>query len=427
MGEQTQRSPPEVGTTKFRPPFSPITLGALAGRRVGHLYRPLKRLAAQAWHEARGAALEEYGGWWRPAAYPKLGESIDAAALREAAATRKGVGLFDGSPLGKLEVFGPDAAHFLDLMYVGTMSTLAVGQARYGVLLNENGVITDDGIVARLGAEHFWVNTSSGGAERTTAAFEEWLQCEFVDLKALVTPVTSRWANLTVAGPQAWDMLAAAGFPTELSPTQMRHMSIRDGQFAGLPIRVLRVSFSGELGYEINFPVDRSNEIFMTVWESALQFNAVPYGIEALQIMRVEKGYIHIGIDTDGTTLPGDVGLARAVDRKATNFVGRRSLARPAALDVSRLQLVALVPVDGKTALPVGGQIAQQPPPTIAEGHVTSSVMSVELGRPVALALLSRGHIRMGEVVRVHHLGATLDARVVKAPFVDPAGDRLHG
>jgi len=371
--------------------------------------------------------FEEYGGWWRPAAYPQPGESVEAAALREAAATRKGLGLFDGSPLGKLEVFGPDAARFLDLMYVGTMSTLAVGQARYGVLLNENGVVADDGIVARLGADHFWVNTSSGGAERTTAAFEEWLQCEFVDLKVLVTSVTSRWANITVAGPRAWEMLAAAGFPSELSPPQMRHMTIRDAQLEGVPIRVLRASFSGELGYEVNLPCDQSVDLFARLWEVATRFNAQPYGIEALQIMRVEKGYIHIGTDTDGTTLPGDIGLARAVERKAANFVGRRSLTRSAALDPNRLQLVGLVAADGKAALPVGAQIAQLQPPTITEGHVTSSVMSVELGHPVALAMLARGSVRTGDVVRVRHLGASFEAKVVKTPFVDPAGSRLHG
>ncbi len=226
MGEQTQRAPPAVGTTKFRPPFAPITMGALVGRRVGSLYRPLKHLPAQAWHEQRGAVFEEYGGWWRPAAYPKAGETIEAAALREAAATRKSAGIFDGSPLGKLELFGPDAARFLDLMYLGTLSTLAIGRARYGLLLNENGVLVDDGIVARLGEQHFWVNTTSGGAERTADMFEEWLQCEFPDLKVAVTSVTARWANVTVAGPRAWELLAAAGFDGALAPAAAKHLSI---------------------------------------------------------------------------------------------------------------------------------------------------------------------------------------------------------
>jgi len=229
MGEMTERDPPQVGTTTFRPPFAPVTFGALVGRRVGALYRPLKQLPAARWHAAHGALFEQFGHWNRPAAYPLGAETLHAAAQREAAAVRRSVGLFDGSPLGKLEIWGADAAQFLDLMYVGDMSTLAVGQARYGLLLNENGVIVDDGIVARLGERHFWVNTTSAGIERTAAAFEEWLQCEFTNLEVLVTPVTSRWGNVTVAGPRAWNLMAAAGFDAAFSPATMRHMTIRDG------------------------------------------------------------------------------------------------------------------------------------------------------------------------------------------------------
>jgi sarcosine oxidase subunit alpha len=427
LGEQTGRAPPAVGTTKFRPPFAPITMGLVAGQRVGCLYRPLKRLPAQSWHDARGALFEEYGGWWRPAVYPKPGESIETAALREAIGVRHSVGIFDGSPLGKLEIFGPDAATFLDLMYVGTLSTLAVGQARYGLILNENGIIVDDGIVARLGKQRFWVNTTSGGAERTAAAFEEWLQCEFVNLQVAVTPVTSRWANVTIAGPRAWEWLEAAGFDASLAPSQMKHMTIAASVLDGLPLRVLRASFSGELGYEINAPADHGWALFDRLWALAGRFDAVPYGIEALQTLRIEKGYIHVGTDTDGTTLPADIGFGRSIGGKTANFVGRRSLNRPAAQDLDRLQLVALMPTDSGTLLPVGAHIAQTAPPTRTEGHVTSSAMSAALGRPIALAMLMRGATRTGERVRVHHLGKTMEADVVTAPFFDPKGLRQHG
>ena len=427
MGEQTQRTPPAVGTTKFRPPFAPITMGALAGRRVGSLYRPLKRLPAQAWHEERGAVFEEYGGWWRPAAYPRAGEAIEAAALREAAATRKGAGIFDGSPLGKLELFGPDAARFLDLMYVGTLSTLAIGRARYGLLLNENGVLVDDGIVARLGEQLFWVNTTSAGAERTADMFEEWLQCEFTDLKVLVTPVTARWANVTVAGPRAWDLLAAAGFDAALAPSITKHLSMAETQLDGMPLRVLRASFSGELSYELNVPADQAQPLLARLWALAPTFNVSTYGVEALQTMRVEKGYIHIGTDTDGTTQPSDIGFGRGVQNKTANFIGRRSLSRPVSCDAGRLQLVGLIPTDQRTRLPVGAHLARNPPPTRSEGHVTSSVMSPELGRPIALAMLVGGAARSGEYIGVHHLGTTIDAKVVPLPFVDPTGSRLHG
>jgi sarcosine oxidase subunit alpha len=427
MGEYTGRAPAEVGTTRFRPPFVPVTLGALAGRRVGALYRPLKRLPAQDWHAAHGALFETFGDWSRPAAYPLPGETLGAAAQREARCARERVGLFDGSPLGKLEVFGPDAARFLDLMYVGTMSTLALGQARYGLLLNENGTLVDDGIVARLGPEHYWVNTTTAGIERTAAAFEEWLQCEYMDLRVLVTPVTSRWANVTVAGPRAWAWLAAAGCDPALAPQAMPHMTLRASELEGVPLRVLRASFSGELGYEVNLPATHAQWLLTRLWARAAEFGATLYGIEALQVLRVEKGYLHIGTDTDGTTLPQDVGFARQLERKPAAFVGRRSLTRAAARDPQRLQLVGLTPLDGRTVLPVGGQIAPSPPPALTEGHITSSYMSPKLGYPVALAMLRRGAQRTGEAVRIYHLGKTVDARVVSTPFVDPKGARLHG
>jgi sarcosine oxidase subunit alpha len=427
LGAYTGRAPQQVGTTRFRPPFVPVTLGALAGRRVGALYRPLKRLPAQDWHVAHGALLENFGDWCRPAAYPLAGESLEAAAQREARAVRSAAGLLDGSPLGKLEIFGPDAGRFLDLMYVGTMSTLAIGQARYGVLLSENGTLVDDGIVARMGPGHYWVNTTSAGFERTAAAFEEWLQCEYTDLEVLVTPVTSRWANLTVAGPRAWEWLERVGFDVALAPASMKHMTLRDSSLGGVPLRILRASFSGELGYEVNVPAGEAVALLERLWAAAPAVGAVLYGIEALQVLRVEKGFIHIGTDTDGTTLPGDVGLARGIERKSANFVGRRSLLRPAATDRARLQLVGLAPLDARSVLPVGGQIAPHAPPAPIEGRVTSSFMSPELGSPVALGLLADGAGRLGAEVRVYHLGREFGARVVKLPFVDPQGVRVHG
>ena len=427
MGQYTDRSAPAVGTTRFRPPFVPVTVGAIVGRRTGALYRPLRRLPAHDWHASHGALFEIFGDWTRPAAYPRAGETLEAAALREAAQVRRGAGLLDGSPLGKLELYGPDAARFLDLMYVGSMSNLALGQARYGLLLNENGTVVDDGIVARLGPEHFWINTTSAGIERTHAAFEEWLQCEFTDLRVLVTAVTARWANVTVAGPHAWDWLKSAGFAHALAPGAMKHMTLRDSELEGVPLRVLRASFSGELGYEVNLPATHAGWLLERLWDRGRDFGATLYGIEALQVLRVEKGYIHIGTDTDGTTLPQDIGFARALERKAAAFVGRRSLTRPAGRDPRRLQLVGLVPADGHTVLPVGAQIAQLPPPTLTEGHVTSSYPSPALGHPVALAMLSDGAARQGEAVKVHHLGRTLEARVVSLPFLDPQGSRLDG
>ena len=277
------------------------------------------------------------------------------------------------------------------------------------------------------GAQRYWVNTTTAGIERTAAAFEEWLQCEFVDFKVLVTPVTSRWANITVAGPRAWRWLEAAGFEAALAPGQFKHMSLRASTLAGVPLRVLRASFSGELGYEVNLPAERATWLLERLWQCAAQVEASLYGIEALQVLRVEKGYLHIGTDTDGTTLPMDVGFARDLSRKSAAFVGRRSLLRPAARDPQRLQLIGLVPVDDRAVLPVGAQIAPQPPPTLTQGHVTSSYFSPALNHPIALAMLAGGRERLGELVTVHHLGQRCAARVVATPFFDPRGERLHG
>ncbi|MBL0087589.1 MAG: (2Fe-2S)-binding protein [Ideonella sp.] len=427
MGEHTQRSPAEVGTTKFRPPFKPATLGAMAAGRGDARYKPLKLMPGHAWHELHGPLWEEFGGWQRPAAYLRNGESLNSAAEREALHVRTHVGLFEASPLGKIELYGPDAASFLDLMYVGTMSTLAIGQARYGLLLREDGVIFDDGIVARLGEQHYWVNTTSGGAERVALAFEEWLQCEYVQHRVLVTPVTSAWGNVTVAGPKAWALLQAAGFDGALAPAEMKHMTLREVGHGGVPMRVMRASFSGELGYEINLPAGHTRALLDRLWRVGQALGVMPYGVEALMILRTEKGYLHLGADTDGTTFPGDVGLDRGVARKAANFVGRRSLLRQVATDADRMQLVGLLPLDRRTRLPVGAHITLQAPPSAIEGFVTSSFYSPVLGHPVALAMLKRGSQRVGERAMAYHLGQPIEAEVVKTPFFDVAGERLHG
>jgi sarcosine oxidase subunit alpha len=390
-------------------------------------------LPSEGWHQARGALFEELGGWWRPAAYPRRGETLEAAAEREALHVRQGVGLFDASPLGKIEIYGPDAAEFLDLMVVGTMSTLPIGGARYSLLLDENGVIVDDGIVARLAPSHFWLNTTSGSAERVALAFEEWLQCEYVNHRVLVTPVTSAWGNVTVSGPKAWALLAAAGFDPALAPGRMRHMTMREvGAPAALgagdaALRVLRASFTGELGYEINVPASLTQALLEHLARAGEAMGVAPFGVQALMILRTEKGHLHVGADTDGTTLPGDVGMDRGVAKKAAHFAGRRSLLRPAALDPRRMQLVGLVPLDGRTRLPVGAHAAARRPPAPIEGHVTTSHMSPILGHPVALAMLERGRARIGERITLWHMGAAVQAQVVKLPFFDAAGERVHG
>jgi sarcosine oxidase subunit alpha len=426
MGVLTGRTPHEVGTTKFRPPYKPVTLNLLACGRSGLRLRPGKRLPAHDWHAQHGAIMEEFGAWQRPAYYPQSGESMEQAAQREAYAVRQRVAIFDGSPLGKIEVHGPDAGAFLDWMYVGTMSTLKTGQARYGALVSETGVLIDDGIVARLSDDLFWVNTSSGGAERIALHLEDWLQRDLMHLRASVTPVTSQWANLTLAGPLAWNVLKDAGLPEKLAPQSMAHMTMQTVHWKTYTLRVMRASFSGELGYELNVPAEFAAQLYDAVWAAGQTHGICLYGVEALQILRIEKGFIHVGTESDRATLPDDMGLLRLPIKKVSDFAGRRSLSLPVATDPQRQQLVGLVPVDGQSALPVGAHITDAPPPSLSQGFVTSSCFSPVLGHPIALARLVRGRSRTGETVKLFNMGQWVQARVVLLPFYDPQGERLH-
>ncbi|GAA5231481.1 FAD-dependent oxidoreductase [Verticiella sediminum] len=427
MGRATDRAPQQVGTTKFRSPYRPVTLNAIAAGRTGARLHPVRHLQARRFHAERGALFEEFGSWERPAAYPRPAEDLHAAAQREAAHVRNSVALFDGTPLGKIAVYGPDAAEFLDLMFVGQISTLRIGGARYGVRLSEHGVIVDDGIVSRLGPDHFWVNTTSGGAEQAALAFEEWLQCEYPHLKVLICPVTAQWGNVTVSGPLAWRLLHSIGLDDAFAPERMAHMTMAQGALDGQQLRVLRASFSGELGYEINLQASRTEHLLNRLWHAGRALNVGMYGIEALMILRTEKGFIHVGADTDGTSLPQDVGLWRSPGKKPANFVGRRSLLRPAALDSFRPGLVGIKPVDRATPIPVGAHLGASGRGDAPQGHVTSSYFSPTLGEPIALAQLAGGASRMGERLRAWSFGKCVDVEVVQTPFFDANNERIHG
>jgi sarcosine oxidase subunit alpha len=239
--------------------------------------------------------------------------------------------------------------------------------------------------------------------------------------------MTSQWGNVTVSGPKSWALLDKLGFDSTLTPKTMKHMTLRETQYEGCPVKILRASFNGELSYEINLPMSRTESLFERLWAVGQELGICTYGVEALMIMRTEKCFLHVGADTDGTTLPGDVGLERGIEKKAANFVGRRSLARPAAKDPERMQLVGLQPVDKATHLPVGAHLSLNPPPTQIEGFVTSSCYSPALKQPIALAMLKRGTLRLGEKLSAWHFGTSIPVEVMPTPFFDPKGERLHG
>ncbi len=425
VAEMTSRSAADVGATTFRPPFTPVTLGAVAGRLTGERYAPRRRLPAHAEHEALGAHWWEAGGWMRPACYPRKGETVQQAAQREASAVRSGVGVFDASSLGKIEVTGRDAAKFLDRFYVNSLAKLEEGRVRYGLMLNENGIIIDDGTVARLGREHYLVTTTSGAAARIAAWLEEWRQCEWPDLEVFVTPVTTQWATYAIAGPRARQLLARFRTDIAFDWRSMPHMSLRQGRFAGVPARLYRVSFSGELGYEINVPARYGASLWTELLKTGADFGVMPYGLEAVQLLRLEKGYLHIGADTDGTTTPADVGWGEVAARKKADFIGKRSLTRPDNLRADRLQLVGLAANDARLLVP-GAHLRLPGTAEGSDGWITSAGHSPALGKAVALAMLRGGRARLGQAVFVHDLGRQGEATVVSTPFLDPEGKRLH-
>ena len=424
LGELTGRTPEETGTTRYRFPYVPVAIGALAGRRRGTLYRPVRQLPLHAWHVAHGGVLREYGGWLRPACYPCAGENEHAAELREALTVRRAVGLFDGSPLGKIEVSGPDAARFLDRLYSNAMSTLRVGGVRYGLMLSEAGVIIDDGVAARLAPDRFLVGTTSGGATRIAALMEEWLQGEWPELEVLVAPVTTSWAVLALSGPRARQVLAAAGAHFATSAPEFPHMRWREAELGGVPVRIFRVSYTGEATYEINVRPSHAAALWERLMQAGAAHGIAPIGIEAWLLLRLEKGYVHIGGDTDGTSVPDDIGWGHVL-RRSDDFIGRRSLLRPENQRTDRHQFVGLEPVDSDE-LPCGAHLRAGGVNAGSEGYITSSAWSPTLQRWVALGMLRAGRKRHGEIVRVLAGRRTGRTRIVSPCAYDPMGERLR-
>lgn len=423
------KPPGAVGTTKFRPPFNPVTFGAIAGQTVGRYYQPLRQLPTEALQRAAGAVFEDYGGWNRPAYLARAGEDEHAAVTREVATVRGHVGVIDYSPLGKILVHGPDAATLLQRMYVNNMKTLRPGFCRYGVMATEGGIVFDDGVCTRWDERTFQVGTTSGHAEAVTDILEEWLQCEWVDLDVIVEPVTTQWATVMVAGPKSRTLLERLGCGIDLSAAAFPHMTAREGLWNSAPMRIMRVSFTGELSYEVSVPWSCGAALWQRLFEVGQDLGVAPFGLEALLVMRTEKGFLHVGTETDGATMPQDIGFADIIAKKAEDFVGRRSMITPEGRRADRQQLVGL---ESREVLPAGAHIVARgftAPPAPSQGWVTSSVFSPTRRRPIAMAMIQRGRERLGEAVKVFDAatGRTYEARIVATAAYDPDGERLRG
>lgn len=418
---------PQVGTTTFRPPYTPISMGAIAGEARDELFQPIRRTPMHTWHEAHGAHWEPVGHWRRPYCYPRSGESHAAAVAREINQTRGALGLLDASTLGKIVVKGPDAGRFLDMLYTNMMSTLKPGRCRYGLMCNENGFLIDDGVVARWDEETFLCHTTTGGAERIHAHMEEWLQTEWWDWQVYVANVTEQYAQIGVVGPQARAVLEKLGAGA-MDGQSFPFMAWHDRRVAGIDARIYRISFSGELSYELAVPASQGLALWEALLDAGAEHGVMPYGTEALHVMRAEQGFIMIGDETDGTVIPQDLGLDWAISKKKADYLGKRAQARPHMTDPERWKLVGLETVDG-SVLPEGayavGQGLNANGQAVTIGRVTSTYHSPTLGRGIAMGLVLRGPDRMGEVIEFGTLeGGRVAARIVDPVFYDKDGGK---
>jgi sarcosine oxidase subunit alpha len=429
MAELSGRHLPEVGTTKFRPPYHPATIGVFAGRTVGDAYNPRQLLPAHGWHLAHDAHMEDYG-WQRPDYYLRPGENESIAIHRECLAVRNAVGMFDSSPLGKIEIKGSDATTFLNRIYVNNTRTLKPGFARYGLMCLETGVVFDDGVFVCLAENHYLLHTTSGGVSRIHQWLEEWLQCEWSDLDVIISNVTTQWATVTVSGPKARNLVGALQSDIDFNRDAFPHMQFRTGVIEGVPARVLRASYTGEVTFEISVPARFGLSLWEKVYEFGQPFGITPYGVESLMTLRTEKGYLHIGVDTDGTTNPLDLGWGVPIGKKTDDFIGCRSLKRPNDERSDRLQFVGLEALNPADSLPLGGHIVDNAEPIIpveSQGYVTSARMSPSLNSSIGLGNIKSGRRRMGDQVYVFANGNTVAAKIVNPAHFDPKGKRLNG
>ncbi|MGW1275056.1 glycine cleavage T C-terminal barrel domain-containing protein, partial [Streptomyces sp. NPDC002491] len=420
-----------LGTTTFRPPYTPVSFAALAGRDRGVLSDPVRTTALHEWHVGHGALFENVGQWKRPWYYPQDGEDMETAVLRECAAARESVGFMDASTLGKIDVQGPDAGVFLDLLYTNMMSTLKVGMIRYGVMCRPDGMVFDDGTVIRVDRDRYLVTTTTGNAATVLDWMEEWLQTEWPELKVHCTSVTEQWATVALVGPKSREVIGSLAPGLAVANEDFPFMAWRETTVAGIEARVCRISFSGELAYEINVSPWEALTLWEALYEAGAPYGITPYGTETMHVLRAEKGYPIIGQDTDGTVTPQDLGMSWAVSKKKPDFIGKRSFARADTMRPDRKHLVGLLPEDPADFLPEGTHLVADgvlpAPPVPMLGHVTSSYRSAALGRTFALALVKGGRDRVGERLYAPVGDRLVPVTVASPVLFDPEGARRDG
>ncbi len=419
---------PAVGHTTFRSPFTPVTFGTIVNHAKGELFDVTRRTPTHAWAQRNGAVFEDVGQWKRAWYFPRTGETMHDAVNRECLAVRNAAGIFDASTLGKIEVVGPDAVKFMNIMYTNPWDKLEPGRCRYGIMLREDGFIYDDGVIGRLADDRFHVTTTTGGAARVMNMMEDYLQTEFPQWKVWLTSISEQWSVIAVQGPKAREIIEPLVGGIDLDA--MPHMSIREGTFCGVPTRLMRVSFTGEAGYEINVPADHGLAVWEEICKRGAPLGLTPYGTEAMHILRAEKGFIIVGQDTDGTVTPDDAGVAWAIGKTKQDFVGIRGLKRPDLVAKGRRQLVGLKTIDPNIVLEEGAQIVADPAAPIPMpmiGFVTSSYWSANCGRSIALGLIEDGREKLGETLHVPMPNGSIAVEVTASVFFDEEGGRVNG
>ena len=432
LSNQLDKEIPAVGTTTFRMPYTPTSIGAIAGRDIKGLFDPVRLTRMDSWHRQAGAKFEHVGQWMRAWYYPQEGEDFQSAVNREVKAVRTTAGLLDASTLGKIDVRGPDAAEFLNRIYTNAFGKLAIGKCRYGLMLKDDGMVMDDGVTTRLAEDHFHMTTTTGGAARVLDWLEEFSQTEWPELKVYFSSVTEQWSVASLNGPNARKIIQAVGTDIDLSDAAFPFMSMREGHVCGIPARVFRISFTGDLAYEINVPARYGLALWTALMEAGKEHGLTPYGTEAMHVLRAEKGFIIVGQETDGTVNPLDLGMDWIVSKKKPDFIGKRALERVSMADPNRKQLVGLRTLDPKRVIPEGAHAVldpNQPAPMEMLGQVTSSYWSPNLGHSIAMALLKGGHAMKGQRVWLPMIdgSAPIEAEICDTVFFDAKGDRING
>ena len=428
ISETTNKKIEDLGTTTFRLPYTPVTFGALAGRHIKEFFDVVRKTPMHSWHEENSALFEDVGQWKRAWYYPQSNENMYSAVNREVKATRDSLGILDASTLGKIDIKGRDIAEFLNRIYTNGWSKLEIGKCRYGLMLGDDGMVIDDGVTTRIDENHYIMSTTTGNAASVMSKLEDWLQTEWPDLQVYLTSVTEQYGTISLNGPNARKVMQKISPSHDFSKENFPHMSFQNVNIDNVSCRVMRISFTGELCYEINVPSSYANSAWKKCFEAGKVFDITPYGTEAMHVLRAEKGFVIVGQETDGSVTPVDLDMSWIISKKKYDFIGKRALYRSDTIKKDRKQLVGLLTEDPNKVLDEGAQLVEKETslPMKMVGHVTSSYYSPNLGRSFALALVRGGINKKGYKLLAPQLNETIKVKITSPVFIDPSNERIN-